>query len=116
MPVGDSHRTDNVAPDFDHESLQMSIVHILIPSDFRDIQRAHSRGTQDWENMNAGLNRIAIELPAMHFKPTHGEYLPMNVQVKDPVWPMRNMFDFSFSVKPDAPQTLWLDLRDCILP
>ncbi len=29
-----------------------------------------------------------------------GEYVPMNIQVKDPMWPMRDMLDFSFSVKP----------------
>jgi hypothetical protein len=94
----------------------MPIVHILIPSDFRDSQGAHGRATQDWENINAGLDGIAIDLPALHLKPTQGEYLPLNIQVKDPVWPMRNMFDFSFSVKPDEPHTLWLDLRDRILP
>ena len=110
------NHTDGIVLDHERESLQMPIVHILIPSDFRDVQGPHSRGTQDWENMNAGLDGIAIDLPAMHLKPTHGEYLAMNIQVKDPVWPMRNMFDFSFSVKPDAPQTLWLDLRDRILP
>jgi len=95
---------------------QMPLVHILVPSDFRDTQGARVRTTQDWENINAGLDGIAIELPALHLKPAHGEYLSFNIQVKDPLWPMRNMFDFSFSIKPDQPQTLWLDLRDRILP
>ena len=36
----------------------------------------------------------------------------MNIQVKDPLWPLRNMFDFTFSVKPGEARTLWLDLRD----
>jgi hypothetical protein len=39
----------------------------------------------------------------------------MNIQVKDPLWPMRDMLDFSFSVKPGEPHTLWLDTRDRIL-
>ena len=29
---------------------------------------------------------------------------------------MRDMLDFSFSVKPGEPHTLWLDTRDRILP
>jgi len=60
--------------------------------------------------------RIAIDLPALKVKPTHGELFPMNIQVKDPLWPLRNMFDFTFSVKPGEARTLWLDLRDRILP
>ena len=69
-----------------------------------------------WENMHAGLDGIAIDLPALNVKPTHGEYIPMNIQIKDPIWPMRDMLDFSFSVKPGEPHTLWLDTRDRILP
>ena len=49
-------------------------------------------------------------------KPTHGELFPLNIQVKDPLWPMRNMLDFTFSVKPGEAKTLWLDLRDRLLP
>ena len=69
-----------------------------------------------WENIHAGLDGIAIDLPALNLKPTHGEYIPMNIQIKDPLWPMRDMLDFSFSVKPGEPHTLWLDTRDRILP
>ena len=49
-----------------------------------------------WQNLDGGLDGIAIDLPAMNLKPTHGEYIPMNIQVKDPLWPMRDMLDFSF--------------------
>ena len=38
------------------------------------------------------------------------------MQVKDPLWPDRNLFDLSFSVKPDEARTIWLDTRDRILP
>ena len=55
-------------------------------------------------------------LPPLHVKPTHGEYFPLNIQVKDPLWLQRNLLDFSFSVKPDEARTLWLDTRDRILP
>ena len=66
--------------------------------------------------MHAGLDGIAIDLPALNLKPTHGDVIPMNIQIKDPIWPMRDMLDFSFSVKPGEPHTLWLDTRDRILP
>ncbi len=49
-------------------------------------------------------------------KPTHVDFFPLVVQVKDPIWPYRDLCDFSFSVKPGEPRTLWLDLRDRILP
>src|SRR5215469_11446358 len=95
----------------------LPIVHILVPADFRGVQADVGHGTSyGWENMHAGLDGIAIDLPALHLKPTHGEYVPMNIQIKDPIWPMRDMLDFSFSVKPDEPHTLWLDTRDRILP
>jgi hypothetical protein len=95
----------------------LPIVHILIPSDFRNVSTGTSRGTAyDWENMNAGLDGIAIDLPALNLKATHGDAIPMNIQIKDPLWPMRDMLDFNFSVKPGEPHTLWLDTRDRILP
>ena len=95
----------------------MPIVHILIPADFRDVQADLGHGTAyGWENMHAGLDGIAIDLPALNLKPTHGDLIPMNIQIKDPLWPMRDMLDFNFSVKPGEPHTLWLDTRDRILP
>jgi hypothetical protein len=95
----------------------LPLVHILIPADFRDIQADEGHGTSySWENMHAGLDGIAIDLPALNLKPTHGEYIPLNIQIKDPIWTMRDMLDFSFSVKPGEPHTLWLDTRDRILP
>ncbi|HUI07437.1 MAG TPA: LamG-like jellyroll fold domain-containing protein [Verrucomicrobiae bacterium] len=80
----------------------LPLVHILVPD--------------TWDKLDGGLDGIAIDLPALKVKPTHGELFPLNIQVKDPLWPMRNMFDFTFSVKPGEPKTLWLDLRDRILP
>jgi hypothetical protein len=95
----------------------LPIVHILIPADFRDSQTVVGHGgSYGWENMHAGLDGIAIDLPALNLKPTHGDRIPMNIQVKDPLWPMRDMLDFNFSVKPGEPHTLWLDTRDRILP
>ena len=81
----------------------LPLVHILIPAD-------------GWQSINDGLDGIAIDLPALQVKPTHGSYFPLNIQVKDPLWPQRNLLDFSFSVKPSEARTLWLDTRDRILP
>jgi hypothetical protein len=94
----------------------LPLVHILIPSDFRTIPNAERGTSFDWENINAGLDGIAIDLPALNIKPTHGDAIPMNIQIKDPLWPMRDMLDFNFSVKPGERHTLWLDTRDRILP
>jgi hypothetical protein len=99
------------------EVRSLPIVHVLVPADFRGVQADVGHGTSyGWENMHAGLDGIAIDLPALKVKPTHGEYVPMNIQIKDPIWPMRDMLDFNFSVKPGEAHTLWLDTRDRILP
>jgi hypothetical protein len=80
----------------------LPLVHVLVPN--------------TWDNIEDGLDGIAIDLPALNVKPTHGDLFPLNIQVKDPLWPMRNMLDFTFSVKPGEAKTLWIDLRDRILP
>jgi hypothetical protein len=96
----------------------LPLVHILIPVDVRGNRSGAGRGAggTSWQNIDGGLDGIAIDLPALNLKPTHGEYIPMTIQIKDPLWPMRDMLDFSFSVKPGEPHTLWLDTRDRILP
>jgi hypothetical protein len=96
----------------------LPIVHILIPSDFRDADLGARRAAfaYSWANIGAGLDGIAIDLPALGVKPTHGAYFPLNIQVKDPIWPLRRMLDVSVSVKPGEPHTIWLDTRDRILP
>ena len=81
----------------------LPVVHVLIPP-------------QAWRTIDGGLDGIALDLPALAVKPTHGALFALNVQVKDPIWPQRNMLDFSFSVKPGEARTLWLDTRDRILP
>ena len=81
----------------------LPLVHVLIPA-------------ARWRSVSDGLDGIAIDLPALGVKPTHGALFPLNVQVKDPLWPHRNLFDLSFSVKPGEARTLWLDTRDRILP
>ena len=96
----------------------LPIVHVLIPADFRVARAGGAEGhfSYGWRNMSAGLDGIAIDLPPLSVKPTHGGLFPLNIQIKDPIWPERNLMDVSVSVKPGEARTLWLDTRDRILP
>jgi hypothetical protein len=94
----------------------LPIVHILVPADFRAQMADVGHGTSyGWENMDGGLDGIAIDLPALKLAPNADGVIPMNIEIKDPLWPMRDMLSFTFAVKPGAPHTLWLDTRDRIL-
>ena len=75
-------------------SAALPIVHVLIP--------------EDWQGVDGGLDGIALELPALSVRATHGAYVPLNIQIKDPLWPSRDMLDVSVSVKPGEQRTLWL--------
>lgn len=88
----------------------MPLVHVLVPHKFA------GTSAYDFTLMEAGLDGIALDLPALEVSPTHGDLVAMNIQVKDPLWPLRNLLDFTFSMKPGEPVSLWLDLRDRILP
>jgi hypothetical protein len=112
------------------------IVHIVIPSDIRDLDlgvpktldtapqqfgefgsswRSNIR-SYSWIKMQGGLDGIRLSLPALPAYVAQDGLIPLNIAVKDPVWPLRDMLDFSFSVRPGEAHTLWLDLRDRILP
>ncbi len=82
--------------------VSLPLVHILIPN--------------TWDKLTDGLDGIALDLPALKLKPAANGLIPLNIQVKDPLWPLRDMLDFTFSVKPGEAKTLWLDLRDRLLP
>ncbi len=96
----------------------LPIVHVVIPADFRDVNFSARRTdfSYTWANMSGGLDGVALDLPALKVTPTHGEWIPLNVQIKDPIWPLRNLLDVSVSVKPGTAHTLWFDTRDRILP
>jgi hypothetical protein len=79
----------------------LPFVHILIP--YKNIH-------------DGGLDGIEMELPVLKIVPSHQGVFPMNIRIKDPLWPMRDLADFSFSVKPNSPHTLWINTRDRILP
>ncbi|WDS38154.1 LamG-like jellyroll fold domain-containing protein [Pseudoxanthomonas sp.] len=95
------------------------IVHILVPSTLGDpppdqpLMRSWAYG---WTNMHDGLDGIAIDLPALDLPAVRDGLIPLNLQVKDPIWPARDMIDVSVSVRPGQARTVWLDLRDRILP
>ena len=118
-PEAAAHRAaaQNPAAPASPAAKNLPIVHILIPADFRaqptSLTHVFSYG---WENIDGGLDGIAIDLPPLHLKPDAGGVIPLNIQIKDPVWPMRNMLYFTFAVRPNTPHTLWLDTRDRILP
>jgi len=96
----------------------LPIVHILIPSSIADAPPAQPlvrSWAYNWENMYDGLDGIAIDLPALNIPATHGNAIALNLHIKDPIWPAREMIDVSFSVRPGEARTLYLDLRDRIL-
>ncbi len=105
------------APAADNKTLPL--VHVLIPYEYgaspANLMLYRSWG-YGWENMHDGLDGIAIDLPALKVTPGPDGYYPINVQIKDPIWPERNMLDVTVAVKPNEARTLWLDLRDRILP
>jgi hypothetical protein len=68
------------------------------------------------ENSDAGLDGVEIQFPVLKVRPTHNGVFPLNIRIKDPLWQMRDMADFSFSVKPGESPKIWIDTRDRILP
>lgn len=94
------------------------IVHVLVPSGVGDApanQPLIRSWAHSWENMHDGLDGVAIDLPALDLPATHDGLIPLNIRIKDPIWPARDMIDVSVSVQPGKPRTLWLDVRDRIL-
>lgn len=94
------------------------IVHILVPSGFGDAfpGRPSARSwNYGWENVHDGLDGIALDIPGLKATPSEDGLIPLNIRVKDPIWPGRDMIDVSVSVRPGEKRTVWLDLRDRIL-
>lgn len=94
------------------------IVHVLVPSGVGDApanQPLIRSWAYSWENMHDGLDGVAIDLPALALPATHQGLIPLDIRIKDPIWPARDMIDVSVSVKPGQARTLFLDLRDRLL-
>jgi hypothetical protein len=83
----------------------LPVLNILIPA-------AASDSTYDLAKIDGALDGIALDLPA--FATTAP--VSLNIRVKDPLWPARDLLDFTFTVAPNQAHTLWLDLRDRLLP
>ncbi|MGN6364723.1 LamG-like jellyroll fold domain-containing protein [Asticcacaulis taihuensis] len=105
-------------PETGNSATVLPIVHVLIPGDFRSPLPGSppTRFSYGWENLNAGLDGIALDLPALNLPATHKGLIPLNIRVKDPTWPDRDLLDINVSVKPGEARTLWLDTRDRLLP
>ena len=100
------------------QQARLPLVHVMIPYDFRDSrpgEPAH-RGTHGWINYDGGLDGIQLDLPPLDVTPTHGGLYPLNIRIKDPLWPERDLLDVNVSIEPNRPYSLWLDTRDRILP
>jgi hypothetical protein len=95
----------------------LPIVHVLIPGDFRTTHPGGEPGkfSYGWKNMGGGLDGVVLEIPALKVEATHKGLLPLNIRIKDPNWPERDLLDVNVSVKPGEARTLWLDTRDRIL-
>lgn len=97
---------------------QRPLVHIAIPMDFRrqGPGKALRRGTtQGYENAG-GLDGVELTIPALNLPATHKGLIPLNIRIKDPLTPERDLADVNVAVKPGEARTLWLDTRDRILP
>ncbi|MBW8892882.1 MAG: hypothetical protein JF617_12300 [Burkholderiales bacterium] len=94
------------------------IVHVLIPADFRLARPGGPVGKfqYGWQGADVGLDGVALDIPALKVKATHGELFPLNIKVKDPLWPGRDLLDVNVSVKPGEARTVFLDTRDRLLP
>ena len=96
----------------------MPLIHVLIPADFRMTRATGPVGhfSYGWQGLDAGLDGVAIDLPAMNVKATHGALFPLNIKIADPLWPGRDLIDVNVSIKPGEARTLFLDTRDRMLP
>lgn len=87
------------------------VLHIAVPSNTREVNPRYASHCS-WNYIQAGLDGIELSLPAF----SGAEPVQMRICVKDPVCERRNIFDFAFSVPAGEEKTLWLDMRDMILP
>jgi hypothetical protein len=89
----------------------LPLLHVFIPARISD-----ELANKDYalDKVSGALDGIAIDLPAWSGNPATN--ISFNVQVKDPLWPARNLLDFTFTADSREARTLWLDTRDRILP
>lgn len=113
-PNGAAIRPRAVVPTTDARPL----VHIVIPQDSRTqgpglpLNRGATFGFENF----GGLDGMELTLPALDIPAGRDGLIPLNIRVKDPLNPTRDLMDVNVSVKPGEARTLWLDTRDRILP
>jgi hypothetical protein len=62
-----------------------------------------------------GLDGIVLDVPALSVTPDANGLISLNLRVKDPTWPLRDMLDVNVSVRPGEARTVFLDIRDRLL-
>ncbi|HEX8470718.1 MAG TPA: LamG-like jellyroll fold domain-containing protein, partial [Brevundimonas sp.] len=94
------------------------LAHVLIPIDFR---RGRAGGplirnvpTLSFQEAG-GLDGIVLTVPALRSTPGADGLISLNIRVKDPLWPLRDLLDVNVAVKPGEARTVFLDTRDRIL-
>ena len=80
---------------------KLPICHLLMPYQYDE---------------TVGMDGLLLHLPALDVKPSHGEFILVNIQLKDPLWLYRNLIQFTFALRPNQKKDIWLDCRDRILP
>lgn len=98
----------------------LPVVHALIPCQFMDEGPRTNAGAYGgnhftWLNMERGLDGVAIDLPGIDLPAFADGLIPLNIKIKDPLWPSRSLIDVSLSVRPNESKTIWFDTRDRIL-
>ncbi len=93
-----AHKAETAPQQRPKDDKTLPLVHVLIPPPALATSDPH------------GLDGIEIALPA----PSKDQSL--NVRVKDPLWPLRDLLDFTFEQRSGEYKNVWLDLRDRILP
>ncbi len=97
---------------------QRPIAHVMVPIDFR---RGRPGGplirnvpTLSYQQAG-GLDGIVLDIPALSATPDANGLISLNLRVKDPTWPLRDMLDVNVSVRPGEARTVFLDTRDRVL-
>lgn len=94
------------------------LAHVVIPIDFRRGRPAGPliRNVPTLSFQEAGgLDGIVLDIPALKSTPGADGLISLNIRVKDPLWPLRDLLDVNVAVKPGEARTVFLDTRDRIL-
>ncbi|MGC4074620.1 MAG: hypothetical protein QM760_19390 [Nibricoccus sp.] len=109
-PAGNT-AAQSAAPRLALPLTSLPLLHVFIPA---KIDGSTADDGYVLDKIDGALDGIAIDLPA--WSGGAPERVSFNIQVKDPLWPARNLLDFTFTADPRQARTLWLDTRDRILP